>query len=281
MGIFSKKRLPSQNAYAVVTGAGSGIGRSFALELAKRGGSVVCADINLNAAKETVSLITSQTSGKAFAVQCDVTDKAQVQALSEHAEELLKHSVSLIINNAGVGLGGKFDEVSLEDWQWCVNINLWGVIYGCHYFVPKFKKQGYGAIINVASAAGYTAAPEMTAYNVTKSSVLALSETLSAELRKDKISVNVLCPTLVPTNIMKNGRLPKQYAGLADDLLMNHAFTTSDQVVIKTLNNLDAGKLYTIPQPDAKLFWLLKRASPSLYAKALGVGYPVFNKYFK
>ena len=281
MGIFSKKRLPSQNAYAVVTGAGSGIGRSFALELAKRGGSVVCADINLDAAKETVSLITSQTSGKAFAVQCDVTDKAQVQALSEHAEELLKHSVSLIINNAGVGLGGKFDEVSLEDWQWCVNINLWGVIYGCHYFVPKFKKQGYGAIINVASAAGYTAAPEMTAYNVTKSSVLALSETLSAELRKDKISVNVLCPTLVPTNIMKNGRLPKQYAGLADDLLMNHAFTTSDKVVIKTLNNLDAGKLYTIPQPDAKLFWLLKRASPSLYAKALGVGYPVFNKYFK
>ena len=281
MGIFSKKRLPSQNAYAVVTGAGSGIGRSFALELAKRGGSIVCADINLDAAKETVSLITSQTSGKAFAVQCDVTDKAQVQALSEHAEELLKHSVSLIINNAGVGLGGKFDEVSLEDWQWCVNINLWGVIYGCHYFVPKFKKQGYGAIINVASAAGYTAAPEMTAYNVTKSSVLALSETLSAELRKDKISVNVLCPTLVPTNIMKNGRLPKQYAGLADDLLMNHAFTTSDQVVIKTLNNLDAGKLYTIPQPDAKLFWLLKRASPSLYAKALGVGYPVFNKYFK
>ena len=281
MGIFSKKRLPSQNAYAVVTGAGSGIGRSFALELAKRGGSVVCADINLDAAKETVSLITSQTSGKAFAVQCDVTDKAQVQALSEHAEELLNHSVSLIINNAGVGLGGKFDEVSLEDWQWCVNINLWGVIYGCHYFVPKFKKQGYGAIINVASAAGYTAAPEMTAYNVTKSSVLALSETLSAELRKDKISVNVLCPTLVPTNIMKNGRLPKQYAGLADDLLMNHAFTTSDQVVIKTLNNLDAGKLYTIPQPDAKLFWLLKRASPSLYAKALGVGYPVFNKYFK
>ena len=281
MGIFSKKRLPSQNAYAVVTGAGSGIGRSFALELAKRGGSVVCADINLDAAKETVSLITSQTSGKAFAVQCDVTDKAQVQALSEHAEELLNHSVSLIINDAGVGLGGKFDEVSLEDWQWCVNINLWGVIYGCHYFVPKFKKQGYGAIINVASAAGYTAAPEMTAYNVTKSSVLALSETLSAELRKDKISVNVLCPTLVPTNIMKNGRLPKQYAGLADDLLMNHAFTTSDQVVIKTLNNLDAGKLYTIPQPDAKLFWLLKRASPSLYAKALGVGYPVFNKYFK
>lgn len=281
MGFFSKKRKPTQNAYAVVTGAGSGIGRSFAMELAKRGGTVVCADINLAAAEETVSLIETQASGKAFAVQCDVTDKAQVKSLSEQAEQLMGHAVTLVINNAGVGLGGKFDEVSLEDWQWCVNINLWGVIYGCHYFVPKFKQQGYGAIINVASAAGYTAAPEMTAYNVTKSSVLALSETLSAELRKDKISVNVLCPTLVPTNIMKNGRLPKQYAGVADDLLMNHAFTTSEKVAIKTLDNLDAGKLYTIPQPDAKLFWLMKRASPSLYTKMLGVGYPVFNRYFK
>lgn len=281
MGIFSKKVKPSQNAYAVVTGAGSGIGRSFAMELAKRGGTIVCADINLDASKETVSLIESQTSAKAFAVQCDVGEKEQVKALSEQAEKLMNHPVSLIINNAGVGLGGKFDEVSLEDWQWCMHVNLWGVIHGCHYFVPQFKQQGYGAIINVASAAGYTAAPEMTAYNVTKSSVLALSETLSAELRGDNIRVNVLCPTLVPTNIMKNGRLPGHYAGLADDLLMNHAFTTSDKVVIKTLNNLDAGKLYTIPQPDAKLFWILKRASPALYAKALGIGYPLFNKYIK
>ncbi|ENV91861.1 SDR family NAD(P)-dependent oxidoreductase [Acinetobacter bereziniae] len=281
MGFFSKKAKPSQNAYAVVTGAGSGIGRSFALELAKRGGTIVCADINLDAAQETVNLIESQTSGKAFAVQCDVGLKEQVKALAEQAEKLMNHPVSLVINNAGVGLGGKFDEVSLEDWQWCMHVNLWGVIHGCHYFVPKFKQQGRGAIINVASAAGYTAAPEMTAYNVTKSSVLALSETLSAELRKDNIRVNVLCPTLVPTNIMKNGRLPGHYAGLADDLLMNHAFTTSDQVAIKTLNNLDANKLYTIPQPDAKLFWIMKRASPALYAKMLGIGYPLFNKYVK
>ncbi|MDR6540698.1 short-subunit dehydrogenase [Acinetobacter bereziniae] len=281
MGFFTKKVKPSQNAYAVVTGAGSGIGRSFALELAKRGGTIVCADINLDAAQETVNLIESQTSGKAFAVQCDVGLKEQVKALAEQAEKLMNHPVSLVINNAGVGLGGKFDEVSLEDWQWCMHVNLWGVIHGCHYFVPKFKQQGRGAIINVASAAGYTAAPEMTAYNVTKSSVLALSETLSAELHKDNIRVNVLCPTLVPTNIMKNGRLPGHYAGLADDLLMNHAFTTSDQVAIKTLNNLDANKLYTIPQPDAKLFWIMKRASPALYAKVLGIGYPLFNKYVK
>lgn len=281
MGIFNKKLKPTQNAYAVITGAGSGIGRSFAMELAKRGGTVVCADINLDAALETVQLIESATAQKAFAVQCDVGNKEQVKVLADKAEQLMNHPVTLVINNAGVGLGGKFEEVSLEDWQWCMHVNLWGVIHGCHYFVPKFKQQGYGAIINVASAAGFTAAPEMTAYNVTKSSVLALSETLSAELRSANIRVNVLCPTLVPTNIMKNGRLPNHYSGLADKLLMEHAFTTSDQVVIKTLNNLDANKLYTIPQPDAKLFWLMKRASPSLYATVLGMGYSLLSKYIK
>lgn len=276
MSLFGKKQQSSHNAYAVVTGAGSGIGRSFALELAKRGGTVVCADINLAAAEETVKLI-NDLGAKAFVFQCDVGDKAQVQQLSEQAEVLMQHPVTLVINNAGVGLGGKFDELSLDDWQWCMNINLWGVIHGCHYFVPKLKKLGYGAIINVASAASYTAAPEMTAYNVTKAGVLALSETLSAELRKFKIKVNVLCPTLVPTNIIKNGRIPGRYSKLADHALMNYAFTTSDSVAKLTLDRLDKGELYTIPQIDAKSFWLMKRTSPSTYVKFLGFSYQFFK----
>lgn len=282
MGLFQKKSRPSHQAYAVVTGAGSGIGRSYALELARRGGTVVCADIQLDAAQETVDQIQSLTSSQAYAVQCDVGKAEQVAALAEQAEQLMGHPVTLVINNAGVGLGGKFDELSLDDWQWCMHVNLWGVVHGCHYFVPKLKHNpNGGAIINVASAAAYTAAPEMTAYNVTKSSVLALSETLSAELRSANIRVNVLCPTLVPTNIMKNGRLPSRYAGLADQLLMNHAFTSSHAVAKLSLDHLDAGKLYTIPQPDAKLFWWLKRLSPQLYTRLLGVGYPFFNTYIK
>lgn len=282
MGLFQKKSRPSHQAYAVVTGAGSGIGRSYALELARRGGTVVCADIQLDAAQETVDQIQSLTSSQAYAVQCDVGKAEQVAALAEQAEQLMGHPVTLVINNAGVGLGGKFDELSLDDWQWCMHVNLWGVVHGCHYFVPKLKHNpNGGAIINVASAAAYTAAPEMTAYNVTKSSVLALSETLSAELRSANIRVNVLCPTLVPTNIMKNGRLPSRYAGLADQLLMNHAFTNSHAVAKLSLDHLDAGKLYTIPQPDAKLFWWLKRLSPQLYTRLLGVGYPFFNTYIK
>ena len=276
MGLFSKAVVPSQKAYAVVTGAGSGIGRSFALELGKRGGTVVCADINLAAAEETVALLAG-LGAKGFAVTCDVGNADAVKELADTAEQLLQHPVTLVINNAGVGLGGKFDEVSLEDWKWVTHVNLWGVIHGCHYFVPKFKKLGYGAIINVASAAGYTAAPEMTAYNVTKSGVLALSETLSSELKKSKIKVNVLCPTLVPTNIIKNGRIPSRYSKLADHALMNYAMTTSDAVAKLTLNRLDQGKLYTIPQLDAKLFWLMKRASPTLYTKFLGLSYTLFK----
>ncbi len=274
MMTFLKQRFakPSKNAYAVVTGAGSGIGRSFALELAKRGGAVVCADVNLEAAQETVALLEAQ-GAKGFAIHCDVGEEAQVKKLAEESEALLGHPVTMVINNAGVGLGGKFDELSLDDWKWCMHVNLWGVIHGCHYFVPGFKKQGRGAIINVASAASYTAAPEMSAYNVTKAGVRALSETLFSELGKDNIRVNVLCPTLVPTNIIKNGRIPGRYSKLADHALMNYAMTTSDDVAKLTLNRLDKGELYTTPQVDAKLFWMMKRASPNLYAKFLGFSY--------
>ncbi|EDX90243.1 SDR family NAD(P)-dependent oxidoreductase [Alcanivorax sp. DG881] len=274
MMTFLKQRFakPSKNAYAVVTGAGSGIGRSFALELAKRGGAVVCADVNLEAAQETVALLEAQ-GAKGFAIHCDVGEAGQVKKLAEESEALLGHPVTMVINNAGVGLGGKFDELSLDDWKWCMHVNLWGVIHGCHYFVPGFKKQGRGAIINVASAASYTAAPEMSAYNVTKAGVRALSETLFSELARDNIRVNVLCPTLVPTNIIKNGRIPGRYSKLADHALMNYAMTTSDDVAKLTLNRLDKGELYTTPQVDAKLFWMMKRASPNFYAKFLGFSY--------
>ena len=125
MKLFSKKSKPSENAFAVVTGAGSGIGRSFSLELAKRGSTIVCSDINLDAAKETVALIEA-LGAKAFAVQCDVSKEEQVNQLAEQAEQLMQCPVTLVINNAGIDLGGKFDEMSSEDWKWCMDINLWG-----------------------------------------------------------------------------------------------------------------------------------------------------------
>lgn len=269
---FKAKQAPSKHAYAVVTGAGSGIGRSFALELARRGGQVVCADLNLDTAQETVDLIAA-LGQKAYAVQCDVRDAEQLEQLAQQAEQHFGRTPTLLINNAGVGLGGKFDEMSMEDWQWCLNINLWGVIHGCQAFVPRFKAQKQGAIINVASAAAFTAAPEMAVYNVSKAGVFALSETLSAELAKYGIRVNVLCPTLVPTNIIKDGRLPERYHKLAQHALMNYALTTADDVAKLTLNRLDQGHLHTIPQLDAKFFWWLKRMSPTTYQRIVRFGY--------
>lgn len=273
MGILNfRSPRPSTKGYAVVTGAASGIGRSFSLELARRGTAVVCADMNLRGAQETMKHI-EKLGGRAYAVACDVGQAEQVEKLARESEDLLGHPVTLVINNAGVGMGGKFEEHSLEDWQWCMNVNLWGVIHGCHYFVPGFRKQGRGATINVASAASYTAAPEMSAYNVTKAGVRALSETLYAELKKDNIKVNVLCPTLVPTNIIKDGRIPARYSKLANAAISKYSMTTSDAVAKLTLHRLDRGKLYTTPQADAKLFWMMKRAVPNLYAELLGQSY--------
>ena len=185
---------PSRNAAAVVTGAGSGIGRSFAYELARRGGAVICVDINEERAEQVVASLQALGS-QAIAYRCDVGDAKQMEALSDEAEKLLGRPVTLVINNAGVGLGGPIGAVSLEDWQWCMNVNLWGVIHGCHFFAPKLRDLGYGGIINVASAAAFGAAPEMSTYNVTKAGVLALSETLAAELTGTGVRVTALCPT--------------------------------------------------------------------------------------
>lgn len=270
----------SEKAIAVVTGAGSGIGRAFAIEIARRGGVVLCSDINLQSAEDTVAIIKAAGS-HAVAYECDVSQAAQVESMAAQASALLAHpvfnkeaqEVSLVVNNAGVGIGGRVDELSLEDWAWCLNINLWGVIHGCHYFAPLFKKQGMGGIVNVASAAGFGALPEMAAYNVSKAGVMSLSETLHAELKKFGIAVNVLCPTIVPTNIMHNGRIAPHMSGMAHQAMSKLAFTTAEKVVTQTLNALDAGRLYTVPQPDARLVWAFKRWMPSTYAKGLGQMY--------
>lgn len=263
---------PSKHAAAVITGAGSGIGRSFAYEIARRGGSVICADISMERAEETAEIIRSIGS-KAIAYECDVSRSEHVKNLADHADDLLGQPPTLIINNAGVGLGGKLGEISLDDWAWCMNINLWGVIHGCHYFVPKLREQGHGGIINVASAAGFSAAPEMSAYNVSKAGVMALSETLAAELKSTGIKINVLCPTFVPTNIIKDGRIPERMNGLASRLMTDFAFTTSDQVARLSLDRLDKGALYTLPQLDGKLMWTMKRMMPSTYARGMGLFY--------
>jgi short-subunit dehydrogenase len=260
----------SVRANAVVTGAGSGIGRAFAVELAKRGGRLICADLDELTAKETVVLI-EQNGGTAMAVACDVSVEDQVRALSDTAEVWLGQTPDLVINNAGIGAGGlPVGEASLDDWKRTLGINLWGVIHGCHVFLPQLREQGRGGIINVASAAGFTAAPEMAAYNVSKAGVVSLSETLEAELSGTDVAVTVLCPTFVRTNIFAGELIDPAAAQLARRIARIVGFSP-ERVARMTLDAHDRGRLYVMPQPDAKALWRLKRLAPAQYARVAGL----------
>ncbi|MEV6774069.1 SDR family NAD(P)-dependent oxidoreductase [Nocardia sp. NPDC051030] len=267
--VFGDRR--SHDAKAVVTGAGSGIGRAFALEIAARGGEVLCADIDKDRADETVRLIERTYGQPAHSVFCDVSQREDVETLARHAEVVFQGPPTLVINNAGVGIGGKpVGSIGFDDWQWALGINLWGVVHGCEIFAPKLRAAGRGGIINVASAAGFAAAPGMAVYNVSKSGVMSLSETLAAELSGSGVAVTVLCPTFVKTNVVQDGRIGSGASRLADELMRRTGFSP-ERVARTTLDSHDHGRLYVLPQLDAHAVWLLKRHFPALYTHALGV----------
>ena len=175
----------------VITGGSSGLGRAFARRFGALGASVLLADIDDTGAAETKSLVEA-AGGRAWTTRCDVSKPEEVEALVQRAQEHLG-GTDVVINNAGVAVAGAVGDVPLKDWAWIVDINLWGVVYGCHFFAPVFKRQRSGHIINVASLAAIAQAPNMGPYNVTKAAVVALSETLAAELHGSGAGVTVLC----------------------------------------------------------------------------------------
>lgn len=266
--MFSEKR--SHKACAVVTGAGSGIGEAFAHELARRGGRVVCSDINPVTAEATAAAIRAN-GGEAVAYACDVSKLEQVERLAEQAEAWLGCPVDLVINNAGVGAGGlTIGEIPMEDWHWVMGVNMWGVIHGCHVFAPKIRALGRGGIINVCSTASFAAAPLMGPYNVSKAAVLALSETLAAEMSGTGVAVTALCPTFVKTNIARDGRIPEGKSDFAAKL-MQWTGIPAERVAKTTLNAMDRGQLYVLPQFDARTIWRTKRLLPAVYTRGAGL----------
>ena len=270
MGIFGSSRKRSRDAAAVITGAGSGIGAAFAVELARRGGRVVCSDIDEKSARATADAIVD-AGGEALATRCDVGAVDDVTGLAAVAGDWFDGPPTLVINNAGVGAGGTaIGEAPLDDWHWVLGINLWGPIHGCHVFAPILKEAGYGGIINVASAAAFGAAPGMAAYNVSKAGVLSLSETLAAELSGTGVAVTVLCPTFVKTNIVDAGRITTKSTHVADRLMRWTGFSP-DRVARSCLDTLDRGGLYCMPQPDARIGWGVKRFVPTVYTRAAGL----------
>lgn len=264
-------RRRTERADAVVTGAGSGIGRAFAVELGRRGGRVVCSDLDLDRAEETAELV-ERAGGKAIATRCDVTALAEINALADTALDWFGAAPTVVINNAGIGAGGPVvGEFAIADWERTLGVNLWGVINGCHVFAPILRAAGRGALVNVASAAAFGAAPRMAAYNVSKAGVLALSETMAAELAGTGVGVTVLCPTGVKTNIMQADSPMDETAERLGGLLLRWTGRAPGAVARTTLDAVDRGELYVVPQVEAKLLWQAKRLMPATYTRSAGL----------
>ena len=187
---------------AVVTGAASGIGRALAERFASEGMSVVLADVEAGKLAEARDVVASR-GARALAVVTDVSKAADVEALAARAFAELG-AVHVLCNNAGVATGGFSWERPLEDWEWVLGVNLWGVVHGVRAFVPRMIAQGEGHVVNTASIAGLIAPAGMSAYCATKHAVVAMSECLHHELvmaTQGKVKVSVLCPGWVKTNI--------------------------------------------------------------------------------
>ena len=259
--------LPS-SARSVITGAGSGFGRALALALGKRGGHLVLSDVDAAAADETARLALSRGAASARAVGCDVTKLAEVQALADACQG----PVDLVVNNAGVSSGGLIGDLPMEDWRWTIEVDLFGVIHGCHVFVPRLKEQGHGHVLNVASAAGLLCMPRMAAYNVAKAGVVALSETLAAELAGTRVGVTVLCPSFFQTNIVSSGRFADATTRALADKFMRHARPV-EEVVEAALASVDRSELYALPMTDARWLWRLKRAVPASFRSLVASGF--------
>ncbi len=251
------KRLP-HGARAVVTGGGSGLGKAICEELARRGARVLVTDVNLETAESTAEEI-RRRGGEAHAMQVDVRRADEVGAMAAKAESLWG-GTDVLVNNAGLAVVGELGQIPVEEWQFQVDVNLMGVIWGCHHFGPKMAAQKGGYILNVASSAGLLAAPTMGPYNVTKAGVVALSETLFAELGRHGVSVSALCPTFLRTNIHKAARAYGGNTGKATDKLVTQAKWSAEEVARVALDEMLAGRLYIIPQTDGKVLWRVKRA---------------------
>lgn len=259
-------RLPA-SPRVVLTGGASGLGRAFALAIARRGALVLVTDVDLAGAEATARDVTA-AGGEGAALRVDVGEIGDLEAAAD-AVTARWGGVDLVINNAGVAVAGAVGEVPLEDWTWVMRVNLWGVIHGCHVFAPRLKAQGAGAILNVASGAGFASLPTMGPYNVSKAGVISLSETLRGELGPHGVAVSVLCPTFFPTNLLDTMRAPAAEQALARGAF-RAARATAEGVADAGLRGLERGDLVIIPQPDGRLVWRAKRLAPGLYHRFIG-----------
>jgi short-subunit dehydrogenase len=263
-----------KNKVAAITGAGSGMGRELALQLAAEGCHVAISDVNATALAETAELIAKASPNiRVTTRELDVSNR---EAMHQWADDTAREHgrVNLIFNNAGVALSSKIDGMEYSDLEWIMNINFWGVVHGTKAFLPHLKATGDGHIINTSSIFGLFSQPSMGAYNATKFAVRGFTESLRQELDMSKtgVSATSVHPGGIRTNIAASSRVSKNMVGfmIADEqqgkATFEKFFITSAASAAKTiLDGVRKNKRRVLIGPDACAADWFVRVLPSRY----------------
>ncbi|WP_110948273.1 SDR family oxidoreductase [Pseudomonas bohemica] len=243
----------------MITGAGSGLGREIALRWAREGWRLALSDVSDDGLQETLKLV-REAGGDGFIQRCDVRDYSQLTAFAQACEQKFG-GIDIIVNNAGVASGGFFGELSLEDWDWQIAINLMGVVKGCKAFLPLLE-QSKGKIVNIASMAALMQGPAMSNYNVAKAGVVALSESLLVELRQQEIGVHVVCPSFFQTNLLDSFRGPTPAMKAQVGKLLESSPITASDIAGYIFDQVGQGEFLILPHEQGRMAWQLKQQNP-------------------
>jgi|SRR5882724_150611 len=264
-----------QAGVAVVTGAGSGIGRALAQRLAQAGSALALADVDENGLNGTAASLATKTAEVTTHV-LDVADENAVRALAD--DVVARHGrVTLLINNAGVALLGTFAEISLDDFRWLMNINFWGTVYGVKYFLPVLKQQPRAQIVNVSSVFGLIAPAGQSAYSASKFAVRGFTECLRHELAGSNVSVTSVHPGGIATAIARKARLgantPKEARTHSVTLFERVARIPPQEAADTILRGVEGRSPRVLIGTDAKMLDVLQRLRPGTYWKAMAKRY--------
>jgi NAD(P)-dependent dehydrogenase (short-subunit alcohol dehydrogenase family) len=261
----------SKNSVAVITGAASGIGRALAIRLARENiAGIAISDVNAEGLDETAEAI-EKLGVKVSKHIVNVADKAEMRKFAD--DVLAAHGrVTHLVNNAGVGLLGTFDQISLEDFEWLMSINFWGVVYGTKFFLPVLKEQEKAHIVNISSVFGLVAPPEQTAYASSKFAVRGFTEALRHELEgMTSVRVSTVHPGGIKTNIARNSRLgaktPEEYKKQGVKFFDKVAQTTPEQAAETIVRGIRAENPRILIGKDAHAINYVSRLFPKKYLK--------------
>lgn len=261
---MARPRVEISGSVAVVTGAGSGIGRATALALAERGATVACADIELAGAEKTAVACEERGGGPATAHHVDVADRAAVQALADTV--LREHGpVGIVVNNAGVGMSGRLTDMTEDDWTWIRRVNLDGVVNGCAVFGPSLLEAGRGQVVNISSGLGYSVTRTEPAYVTTKAAVLALSRCLRADWARDGVGVSVICPGVINTPIIDRTKFVGEVDTPRSRKRARRIFRRGhkpEQVGAAIVDAIERDRAVVPVGIEARLAWLFHRIAP-------------------